>query len=67
MKKRDIENQITEKIRLEIDSNFWTPLSDEAFRADYDEFQRLFGLMPELAEAIGVRQFLREDTLKSVN
>lgn len=44
---------------------FWLPDENVNFQAEFEEFNRLFGLRPELAEFLGVRQFLREDTLKS--
>ena len=48
-------------------SGFWAPPSEDVIRADLEEFRRRFGLMPELAEALGLRQYLREETLKNVN
>jgi hypothetical protein len=53
-------------IDARLPDNFWLP-SNVNFSAEADEFSRVFGLRPELAEALGVRQFLREDTLKTVN
>lgn len=48
-------------------SSFWAPPSEDVIRSDLQEFRRRMGLMPELAEALGLREYLREDTLKSVN
>ncbi|MCS4088695.1 hypothetical protein [Rhizobium sp. BK176] len=67
MKKRDIPTLSTEEILFDLNASFWTPPSTDVIRTDLEEFRRQFGLMPELAEALGVRQFLREDTLRSVN
>ncbi len=53
-------------IDVRLPDNFWLP-SNVDVSAEADEFARLFGLRPDLAEALGVRQFLREDTLKTVN
>jgi hypothetical protein len=64
MKKRDIP--ISSTIEIKFDS-FWTPPAADVIRADADEFARQFGLVPELAEVLGLRQYLREDTVKSLN
>jgi hypothetical protein len=66
MKKRDSSISFAPVTRG-LPENFWLPASPETIRADMDEFCRQFGLMPELAEVLGLRQYLREDTLKSVN
>lgn len=48
--------------------DFWMPsASPEQMRAEAEEFARQFGLMPGLAEFFGLRGYLREDTLVSVN
>ncbi|MCZ7862586.1 hypothetical protein O9X98_14520 [Agrobacterium salinitolerans] len=66
MKNRDTPISPTAEGPFKLDS-FWTPPSADVIRADVDEFARQFGLMPELAEALGLRRYLREDTLKDVN
>lgn len=65
MKKRDIP--ISSTPHRFLPDNFWTPPAAGVIQADADEFARRFGLKPELAEVLGVRRFLREDTLKTVN
>jgi hypothetical protein len=53
---------------ISLNDNFWLPLSKEQIAKDAEEWARQFGLMsPELAELLGVRWALREDTLKSVH
>lgn len=61
---------MTEKVREAVareSANFWLPAPGHDFQADLEEFQRLFGLRPELCDLLGTRMFLREDTLGTVN
>lgn len=51
---------------VRLPDDFWLPANLD-FNAELEEFNRLFGLRPDLAEAVGLSQFLRQDTLKSVN
>ncbi len=67
MKKRGTLSLSMTESPVRLDSNFWVPPAADVIRADVDEFARQFGLMPELAEVLGLRQYLREDTLKGVN
>ena len=46
---------------------FLSPPAADMISADADEFARLFGLRPDLAEVLGLRQYLREDTAKNLN
>lgn len=48
-------------------AGFWMPPADLDYQSEFEEFQRQFALRPELAEASGLRSFLREDTLTSTN
>lgn len=51
---------------VRLPDDFWVPANLD-FHTELEEFNRLFGLRPDLAEAVGLRQFHRQDTLKSVN
>lgn len=66
LRKRDIPITRAADSPFKLDS-FWTPPTADVIRADMDEFARQFGLMPELAELLGLRQYLREDTIKDVH
>lgn len=68
MQKRHITLPIPSPVEdpLEFD-NFWGPPTQSVIRADAEEFARMFGLRPDLAEALGLRQYLREDTAKNLN
>ncbi len=65
MRKKHPAGSVTSPV-VRLPDNFWLP-SNVDFSAELDEFNRLFGLRPELNEALGVRAFLREDTLKTIN
>jgi hypothetical protein len=52
---------------ISLDHDFWVPPSNEQIAKDSEEFARRFGLFPELADFLGLRWALREDTLKNVH
>jgi hypothetical protein len=52
---------------ISLSDDFWAPPSKEQIAKDTEEFARQFGLMPELAEFLGLGWAIREDTLKDVH